>query len=529
MNVKKNIEIFSLMIQEISEQYKNNNKIQLKLENYINTGLKNHLEQICIKENKKYNNNLEIANIKEEERLKILEEQNKFINDFINNNKYYYINSTDIFINYDGNIFQTVREDDILYHILSTISQNKFLYSSKHKLKLIIIKKIKEKNLMDIIPESKTIQNCFELLIPNICSNKDQAKYFLTALGDVIQKKHENLIYLINISVKNFIKIIADQSYYYFGININNLFKYKYHEQISHNNYRLINLSYRNIELKGNYLNTINKNLLNLLSVANHYSNRFGNSENFITNCYNISLINYTLYLKDNSIEQIVNNFIDKNLIICENSYINSKNMIYLWKIYLNEKNIPNLIFQNTLKILLKDKLSYNEDKDIFKNIFSTSLPLVSNFLEFWEDTIVDDDTELYLELSEIIILFKSWSKVPIKIDDAFNIIDIIKYYYSEIIIENNQYILNISCNFWNKNEEINKFLDEEKLNLEEKQEFNSISLDNLYKSYCNSCKNKKNLIIINKIYFENYVEENLINFINKNKSISSNWWKLNT
>ena len=57
-----------------------------------------------------------------------------------------------------------------------------------------MIKKIKCQNLFSIIPNSDTIQNCLNLLIPNIFSNKQEAKYFLTIIGDCILKKNENLI-----------------------------------------------------------------------------------------------------------------------------------------------------------------------------------------------------------------------------------------------------------------------------------------------------------------------------------------------
>ena len=441
------------ILNEVSNDFNYNDIILLKLENYIENNLKNHLHSICLKEFKRYNNNLENATIKEERKLKLINDQEIFCKKFINTNNYYYINNTDIFIFYNLKDFQTVKEDDIIYHILSTISQEKSLISWKHKIKFLTIKKIKERNLLNIIPESHTIQNCFKYLIPLICNSKDQAKYFLTALGDVILKKNENLIYLVNIISKKLIKIIGDQCYYYFGINLNNYIKYKYHEQVNHDNYRLLDFKIDNSKLQN-----INKNLLNIFCVAIHYSNRFNNAENFINNCDNKLLINYSLYLKTNSISDLIENFIENNLIKCDNSYISSKNIIYLWKLFLKNKNLPNLIFQNTLKSLLKNKLIYEEERDIFTNISSSSLPLVSSFLEFWEKTIIDDEDELSLELSEIITLFKYWNKSSIKLDDAFNIIDIIKHYYPDIIIEKNKFIYNISCSLWNKKEDINKF-----------------------------------------------------------------------
>ena len=518
MNKEININKFINILNKIYENYKDNSYILSKFENYIQNHLESNLFSICNKEVKKYNQLKENATIKEEKKNKLIYEQELFYEKFTNLYKYYYINNTDMFIYYDLKKFYPVKEDNIIYHILSTISQEKSLIAWKHKIKFITIKKIKEKSIENIIPESETIQNCFKHLIPNVCKNKDSVKYFLLTIGDVILKKNENLIYLVNVSSKNLIKLIADNCYYYFGINLSNHFKYKYHEQINHNDYRLLDL-----KISEENLSIIQKNILDIFFVALHYSNRFNNSESYINTCYNFSLKKYTLYLKNNSISDLIEDFTNNNLIICENSHISSKNIIYLWKLYLKEKNLPNLIFQNTLKSLLKNKLNYEENRDIFTNISSSSLPLVSNFLDFWEKTIIDDEDELSLELSEIIILFKHWNKLNIKLDDALNIIDIIKHFYPDIIIANDKFIYNISCTLWNKKEDLNKFLDEFKIKLQEQGIKKNIYLNNIYNEYCNICK--KNLIIVNKIYFDKYIIENLSEYIVENNSISYKWW----
>ena len=82
-----------------------------------------------------------------------------------------------------------MKEDDVQYTILNAISSNKTLMDWKQKLKVTILKKIKERDIFSCIPESETIQNVINKLHPSICDTKEKAKYFLTIIGDILLKK----------------------------------------------------------------------------------------------------------------------------------------------------------------------------------------------------------------------------------------------------------------------------------------------------------------------------------------------------
>ena len=123
-----------------------------------------------------------------------------------------------------------VKEDDVQHTILSTISNNKTLTAWKHKLKISILKRIKERDIFSCIPESETIQNVINKLYPSICDNREKAKYFLTVLGDIILKKC-NLTYFINNKAKPFLKEISNLACMLFGSsNLFNTFKIKYYD-----------------------------------------------------------------------------------------------------------------------------------------------------------------------------------------------------------------------------------------------------------------------------------------------------------
>ena len=509
------------IINELEEKYKNIPNIRNRINNYIVDGLDKHLEQFCLKENKKYLNNLESFTIREERKLQLINYQEEFLSKFLYIYKYFYISNTDIFISYDSENFKVEKEDDILYKILTSISQNNNLKPWKYKIKFSVIKKIKESTILNLIPERFTIQKCINLLLSiNIFNSKEETKYFLIIIGDLILKKNENLFYLINILGKNLIKILSDQCYFYFGINLYNSIKFKYHEQLNHNDYRLLK-----INKKINNLSDINKECLNILCVAIHYSKRYKSSEDYLESEVSENLSNFSLYLKNNSIDNITNDFISKNLINLEGNSISQKNMLYLWKLYLEENNLPSLIFQNTLKNKLKETLNFDEEKEIYNNIFSEFLPIVSQFQEFWDKNIIEEEDELGIEISEIKNLFKINYNLKVKIQEDY-IINIIKYFYQDIIIVDEKNILNISCILWNKRDEINKFLEDIKNQFFINNEKYSISIDFLYDRY--SQNNKKNTSIIKKYYFERYVMDYLGIYLDDNRLISNLWWKNN-
>ena len=497
-------------VQELFNKYNDNQYITQKLKCHIMSHLPLMLESA---------NNTHIK--RTERKQQLTTDQTEFTSTFLNKNHYYYIQNTELFINYDKTSmhYKIYREDDILHEILSKITHDKCLIPWKYKIKLNVIKLIKERNIFDCIPDTETIQNVIRLLYPTIFNDKHSAKYFLTILGDIILRKNDTLLYLTNSGARNFIKFLSMQCYNFFGnVNIINNFKYKYHEQYVYKNIRLLNFSSPN-----NIDTELSKNILDLFCVAVHYSNRHISADEYLTSINDNNLISHAFYLKDKTQETLVDNFTVKSLNKCNNTNISFKNILYLWKLSLDEQNLPNAIYANTLKKLLKERVDYDENSDSFLNISSTSLPFVSKFLSFWDETITEDSEEQCLEIDEIIVLFKIWYKLPIVIKDTY-ILNLIKHYYSDIIIENDKYILNIKCNLWDKKEDLRKSLTELKIISQKKQEKYSLAIDYAYEFYCKN--GKKNIMIVGKKYFEEYVSEYLSDYLDEDKLIMPYWWQ---
>jgi len=495
-------------INKLLNTYKSNDYVYNKLVNHIN----NQLPTILDNANKDYIN-------REERKTKLNTNKEEFINRYLNKNKFYYFSNTELFINYDGVHYNIYNEDDIIHNILTSISQKKHLMSWKYKIKINIIKQIKDSSPLQSIPESSTIQYVINNLCPAVFKTKNEAKYFLTILGDNILKKNENIIYLINSNAKIFLRNIANQAYTYCGNStILNNFKYKYYDH-NYDNCRLLDIVDNKLNLSNDFTN---KHVLDLLCVAAHYSNRYGTADDFLKKCYENEIKEHALFLKNNTLGTIVDKFINSSLEPSQNSSIDYKNMLYLWKKYLEKHRIPNITFHTTFKSILISKLKYNEESCCFVDITSLHLPLVKEFIKFWDNTIEEDNNETELEIDEIITLFKSkLGKQNYQINEII-VCDLIKTFYPDIIIENEKYVINITCNLWNKKDDIIESLNDYKNN-NNLTDNNFIHIDNLYEYYCNFSKRK--ICIVSKKYFEKFVTEYMSKHIDNHSFIQNSWW----
>ena len=134
-----------------------------------------------------------------------------------------------------------------------------------------------------------------------------------------------------------------------------------------------------------------------------------------------------------------------------------------------------------------------------------------------WKIIICNDSEYNELEIDEVCVLFKQWttsSNHSKNINDTL-IIDLIQHFYSDIVIENNKFILNVKSRLWDKRKEVidsfnlfkkdgNDIVDIEHV-MENK---NSISYQtNPYEYYCDQKKNKYNLLV-SKDFYEKIISE---------------------
>ena len=479
---EKNTNNIIKIIDELKLKYIDNPYMIQRLETHL-TNLPNMLEN----EHKRYDERVSRFN-------ELTLEHDNFHKVFLSKHQYFYMPYNNIYYEYDGKTFKIIKDDDIHYQLLTTITDEGKLIQWKHKTKQNIIKKIKERSLFKATPETYTIQNVFGFL-QTIFETKTETKYFLTLLGDcVLKKNNDNLLYFVSSNLKKIIALIDTIVYVTIGSTIMNNFITKYHDS-----HKL--LSYRLIKEKNTLSNDIVKNVLNnigidLLCVATHYSERYTNADNYLTSKCDDEIKNYIWYFVKTPIENIIDYFI--------------------------EQCIENVSIGNI----------------IFKNITSKYLPSVSSFLLFWDKyiTIVTDtNNDDEYEIDELMTLYKGSEYKSTQISDT-NMIKMIYHYFSpQVDIIDNKYITNIKCNLWSKHDDLNEFLNSYKLNnnyeieVSSNTDINLISFDELYQSYklifkAKTIIDQKNYPIVSKNFFEKYLTNNLTNYIKFDKFVSSEW-----
>jgi hypothetical protein len=524
-------------ILDLINKYKNDDYMLQRINNHIINYLPNTLDN----ELKNYEKRLNRNNY-------LMCEQQIFIQVFLSKNQYYYLNSNNFFYEYNGKHYFIVKEDDVLHKLLSSISKDRILMQWKHKTKFNIIKQIKERNLFSSIPESETIQNVLNLLYPSIFTSKNTAKYFLTIIGDNIFKKNANLIFLVTSKMRRLLNELDNITLNSIGYN-NTTFNFmtKYHENHSYENCRLIKIN----ETFSNEMwrEMLKKIGLDLLCVSTHYSKRYENSDKFIENKSDEELKNYSYYLKNSNPNDITTEFTNKYIIeTATDINIGWKNIHFVWKTFLSNSNLPNIIYSNTLKNILKERYKYNEELDCFIGITSKYLPIQSDFIKFWETTINSTCTtvvnnsyvmegELFtendFEIDEICSLFKLWTKQNSEelltngnITEE-NVLKILKHFFHNIEIVEDKYVLNISCTLWDKACDINNSFEYIKQEIKNDYKLALMSFDDAYNYYYKYCNKNSYKFIVSKHYFEKYLYFKLADYIVYEKFIETSYFLL--
>ena len=461
------------IINSLYDLYANDPYMLAKTHTYICNQLPNILENI---------KRVHIERVNHAEEM--LSEQDAFIQSFLNYNQYFYISSTDKFFYYDGIHYHIYNEDDILHHVLSSISKDTQLMSWKQRTKINIMKRIRENSILKTIPESETIQCVIDALYPTLFANRAEAKYFLTLLGDNILRKQPNQIHFLHPYAKHFIREFNNICQIVIGVGLSQSIKHKYYDH-SYQDCRLVKIN-ECVKNESTWGPIINQYAIDIICVACHYSIRYGSADEFVLNASNDNeLIANVFYMKHIKPIDLVNIFMNEYLDIDETTtrapiinqhsigqstqlrttQITWKNMQYLWKHFIDSKNLPSIIFMQTLKGLLIDKLSvyYNETHDSFLGICSKFLPAIQKFLLFWGDTMTFDETETDLEIEEIIRLFRKWCESTCETVSNLNdkqILDLIAYFFPNLEIERDKYISKVRCSLWDKQLDIQVAMD---------------------------------------------------------------------
>ena len=475
----------------------------------------------------------------------VLEQELKsFKTVFLVNNPYYYLPTSNTFYRYDGINYTNVTEDDIIYHLLSTISYDKTaLMDWKHKTKISLIRKIKDRHLFkQLLPETKTIQKVLTALSPNYFLTRNEAKYFLTCIGDNILKKNTECTYYVSPASK---QNLGNLDLLYAMIeghaNLTGNFITKYCDTVSLTNCRLIRMR-NSSSLADNWFEMLKENAVNLLCVAAHYSNANTCADAFLEK--REELRTYALFMKNNTPQQMVDKFCNECVTVGTDDAIVAhpklkavmtwRNVQYIWKRFRSDFALPRVVSNTTLKTLLIEKYTYDAETDTFPNLTSKHLPVVSDFMTFWGATMKPSATSNKLandyEVDELSALFQAFlnenketcmSNGRIVDDDILNIL---RYYYTDVEIAANKFILRMECSIWNKTSAVVSILESARIHFKSQLadcDDRTLAFDDIYAFYL---KNRTAPFAMGKAYFEKCLNYLLKGYIAYTHVISEKW-----
>jgi hypothetical protein len=517
--------------------------------------------------------NYNSSHIERETRKKSLELlSEEFIETFLNRTKYYYSHHSELYFSYNQVHYSIINEDEIHHRILTEITGQgakslgdaaSNLLTWKYKIKNRIIKNIQDRDILKSIPESNTIQHVIGQLYPVLFRTRDNAKYFLTVLGDVLLKKSAPLIYFIPASAKELIKDLGAECYSLFGINaFNNAFKFKYYEH-NYNDCRNVNFQMANMKphsagaVAGAVAGAgvirssdLQLSIIDLFCVAAHYSQRYGSADEFLVRqCKTYEVRDHAWFFKTRTENIIIDEFMKyatepSSSVDCG---ITWQNMLYLWKMYLSEFQIPSMVFNAVLKTRITDYLyggggssgSGTETTtapggslalDIFPNITSRHLPMVSKFMSFWTENCCVSDDEIEMEIDELSTLFNEYIMNSASAATTVNITDsallgMIRHFYPDVIIEDDKYLINVGCKMWTKKAEIRSYLELFKVQCISNHLSIPQPLYNAYEYYCSKCYESTERRAASKRYFEKFFIEEYTNYLDENGLITMAWW----
>ena len=462
-------------------------------------------------------------------RIEDLEKNSQvYINDFLLNSDmhYTYISNSNIFISYNGEEFKLVNESDILHAILTNISQKKYLMDWKQKIKISIMKQIKEQHMFNIIPESHTIQFVLSHITPLILQTKEEAKYFLTVLGDNILKKNNNLVHLVNISTKEFITALEENLYHFFKnlYHLNTTFKYTWYDH-EYSRCRILNFN-KSVVNNTCWGSFVKYHILDIVSVAVHYSKRYSSSESYIKTLNTDRVMNTNImYLVDKTETHIVKDFVKSNIIKMPNVKITWTEIYYIWKQFLQKNKLPSLMFLKNLKNELTSQLHYNSSVEQFVGATSAQLEIIQNLHTFWNSNIILEEGDEF-EISEMCDIYNKWldSNNQTNITEE-TLCSLIEHFYGVEIVDE-KHIKNIKCILWNKQEEIKDVLEDLKITYKFSPDTYNRGINKVYNDYCAKATNKFNYKAVSKKYFKKYIHQIIPDkYILKNVIMNDYWF----
>ena len=467
------------------------------LENYVENIFFNQLQRFIHKSETKARNIITCNTLSD-----------KYVNDYCS--MCCFNPTTGIYFKQDNIQFTYANEDTITYDILMTLQKLYPTISTANKIniKRNVLRRIKNNSYEDIIPESNSIQHIIKYLTPIIFESREQSKYFLTFIGDLILRKNKNQnmkCFIVNCDT-NFRTFLYQLNKYInlfiYNMNIFNNIKVRFY----HHDTKNANILYLNNNLDYSYFNKDTSFYITFIFICIYHSNKYESSIRYLEQYSDSESIEYITSLHTLNKEALLQNFWNDSIFEKKNSCMKENTILFIWKKYLKTQKLPiYLIYHQNIVDLFNniyEKQTKQKCQDsIYHNISSFEIPEIENFLKFWEDSISNDDHEKYLEVEEIQYFLKQYLKEHgLSLHSKYfshqqNILDIIQHYFPDIKCQDSKYIHGLRLKMWDKRNEVIQY--------KEVVGFSSDKLDKIYNQYCkHKRKNSEKDTIVSKIYF---------------------------
>lgn len=487
-------------IASVLEKYIDNYTVLEKINGFVKTEFDNQLKKI----------QRDVDNLE-----KLEKEKNYFINKFLSSmeNIFYYVKSNDAFIHYDMKHYKIYEEDILINQIYKDITINHpCLHPLKFNILQDIVNELKQQHLFDSLPESYTIQSIIKYLMTYFFETKDDAKYFCCVIGDIVLNKHKhtNINFCINDNLFCFINrfnIIVTQGLRGLlscELNNNTFLNNTIGKSTNLNHHRIIKSKQENQQYLWN--DFLNKHAIDLLVVCIHYSKRYLSSEHYIKHHKEANTI---LYLKDHTAKQMVEEFCLNHLTIKKESEITYDTMEFLWHMFLSNKYIPpNIVTKQELHQFIKSYIKYDHQHLKYISIFHDDSQLINHVKTFLNITLVADPND-ELEVSELIAIFE---EQQYDVNESI-IVELIKYFTSYNLANDNKTIQSVRCELWDKKGELKKFIDVMKQGATSSDYpiTQNLTINAIYTKYCKYTSNHGN---VRKIVTKRYFVSNIMGYI---------------
>ena len=385
-------------------------------------------------------------------KLLLEEKKNEFIKTFLEKHKYSYINEAGMFIEYNNRNYTNITNNKLINTIFGCLIENNDLHPWRQKVKIELLSQIKKNSFNSVIPESATIQHVLNIFAGVISPSKYHAKFLLTIIGDILCKKSTKVIYLVDNKILKFLEILEYNINKYINCKLPQHFKYKYYNY----EYDSMYVVYLKDTITNSFLweDLIIKYIFDIMAVACHYSQRYDNAINYLnTHCTDNDTKHKILLLKQNNKKSIIQQFSISYLHDCVSLQLTQQEAIYLWKLFLSDRNLPQIMFTKDVLELLEQTYTIKEGK--YQNVSSPYLKYVNIFAVFIKETITFNKeyqtNELTIfEISELQQLFNKWqltNNTTIALSEN-TIIQLLNNFYEECAIKDNKYIHGCMSNY---------------------------------------------------------------------------------